>query len=274
MKIVRKDSPMKMSLNYISRLRSLIIVFLVALCLPTIAQNQHVSQNEQILPPIEEKFQEATDLVSPWRSSGCNPLAAEFREPNCYFVKTDVWRKSDVLMLYNEDGSIWYRFSIDFQSPDYFLDDKKMGFIPFATPYGNSGTPHIVLLRMVAESPHWYEVEVNEQTRATKFVLKSDPMWGTTKWSYWLYESGLLRLGGKQALRDKPNGKIIEETANFSFDKVKALKVEGDWVYVQGFLNPNRYFGWVRWRKGRNILVGSLYNNAKVPEIEINVEDK
>ena len=255
---------MKINEHSASGIFGLALLYFLALIIwsgSVLAQNSEESQGNHIYSPAEEKFQKANDLVSPWRSSGCNLIYPEFREPGCYFVRDDVWRKSDILTLYNADGTVWYRFSLTYQSPDYFLKDTKMGFIPFATPYGYSGSPQIVLLRMTSESADWYEVEVNENTRATKFVLKSDPMWATTKWSYWLYESGILRLRGKHSLLDKPNGDVIKETSGYEIDKVKLLKVEGDWAYVGEFGKVNDYHGWVRWRKGRDILVVCLYND-------------
>lgn len=231
------------------------------------AQKNVDSENYKLPLPVEEEFQTAADLVSPWRSSGCNALAdKEFREPNCYNVNVDDWRKSDVLTLYNADGTVWYRFSLTYESSNHFLKDTKLDFLPFSTPDKSSG--NIVLLRMVSESLNWYEVEVNEKTQATKFVWKNDPTWGTTKWDYWLYRSVILRVDGTQQLRDKPEGKVIEESSDMMFEKVKVMKIEGDWAYVHEFAKPKGYRGWIRWRKGREVLVGCLYNDNKVPKFE------
>ncbi len=55
--------------------------------------------------------------------------------------------------------------------------------------------PHTAILRMTGESANWYEVEVNEQTKATKYVLKNEPMmWAKITWEYWLYRVGALML--------------------------------------------------------------------------------
>lgn len=248
------------------------LLFLITLGIGIVFPQNSADLNIASIPqPAEEEFQPATDLVSPWRSSGCNLMGMEFKEPNCYHVKNDMWRISDMLTLYNQDGTVWYRFSLAPQKSDYFLKNPKPGFLPFATPF--SPEPSVVLLRMVSESPNWYEVEVNEQTRATKFVSKNDPMWGTTKWSYWLYESVILKLDGTQYLRDKPNGEVIAESANVQFDKVKFLKQNGDWAFVHEFAKPNGYHGWIRWRKGRDIMVGCLYNNNKVPETKATADN-
>jgi hypothetical protein len=253
-------------------LKSLMLLFLFAASSAIVfSQNRSDLKIDSVSPPAEEKFQASADLVSPWRSSGCNPLAdKEFRELNCYQVSDADWRKSDVLTLYNADGTIWYRFSLTYDSAIHFLKNTKSGFLPFSTPYADD---HIVLLRMVSESSNWYEVEVNEKTRATKFVSKNDAMWATTKWSYWIFESLFLKFGDTQKLLDKPDGEVIKESSDFIFDKVKVLKVEGDWAYVRNVAQPKEYYGWIRWRKGRNILVGCLYNDNKVPEAPIDFDN-
>jgi hypothetical protein len=241
----------------------------------TSAQNLNAPTNELLLPS-KEKFREATDLTTPWRSSGCR-VFPEFQEANCYQVTVKEYRSSDILTLYNEDGSVWYRFSLTFQSPEYFLRNTKKGFLPFSTDHGflPEGTmefgklfpPQIVILRMVRESQNWYEVEINEETKATKFILKSDPMWAITTWSYWLYEGVNFTIDSKKLqIRDKPKGKVIEETTNLDLEKVKFLKADGDWAYVQASKNQTIYRGWIQWRDGRNILVGNIFNHYKIPQ--------
>lgn len=126
---------------------------------------------------------------------------------------------------------------------------------------------------MVGESPHWYEVEVNEETRATKFVLKSDPMWAKTKWSYWLAKIRFFKFGDSEPpLRDKPNGEVIEESANLRFYSLKFLKADGDWAYVEGYKSKT-YRGWIRWRKGRDMLVKDSFNLFNVAKPKIQMEE-
>ena len=131
---------------------------------------------------------------------------------------------------------------------------------------------------MVGESPNWYEVEVNEKTRATKFALKNNRMWTKTTWSRWLYEGTNLQLDNKEfPLLDKPNGEIIKEASHLTFDRVKFLKADGDWAFVEGYptwhISDVSHKGWIRWRKGRDLLVGTVLNGRKVPEIKTDAEN-
>jgi hypothetical protein len=120
---------------------------------------------------------------------------------------------------------------------------------------------------MESESPDWYEIEVNEKTKETKFILKSDPVWAKRDWSYWLHKSvDLVVSKDILPLRDKPEGHVIKGTENFPNKELRFLKAEGEWAFVETRL-PSKYFqGWIRWRRGRNVLVGYLFNYYKVPE--------
>jgi hypothetical protein len=71
----------------------------------------------------------------------------------------------------------------------------------------------------------------------------------------------------REFLRDKPNGKVIEKSGDFEIDTVYFLKADGDWAYVRiGTVQPKIMKGWMRWRNGREFLVGCVFNNFKVPE--------
>lgn len=74
-------------------------------------------------------------------------------------------------------------------------------------------------------------------------------------------------------LLDKPDGKIIEESSQTSIMKVDLLKTEGDWAYVRTDINQKEYDGWIRWRKGRYILVGTVFTNQKIPDVKLDTEN-
>lgn len=253
--------------NFIAaKLRFPLSIFLLSLAFlmssSLFGQDASDGVNDAVTPSNKEKFVDATDLVIPWRSSGCHSSTL-FNESGCHVVTEVETLNSHMLTLYNPDGSIWYRFSVSPKEPDYFLAKKKKGFKPFATHVGD--WPLTVILRMTRESPNWYEVEVNEKTRATKFVSKNDPMWAKVTWNYWLHGDTEIRIDNDRTkLRDKPDGKVIEESANLEFKQLVFLKADGDWAFVEGFHSVKTYRGWIRWRKDREILVGCAFNSYKV----------
>ncbi len=258
---------------------SFLLKILDALCFAIIlqitisAQNQTITGNEELLPPSQEKFEKATDLVAPWRDTGCYHGNILYKEPNCPVIRDDEYLKADSLSLYDRNGTVWYKFSLTPSKDDYFLKNKKDLFSPFAVP-GMTINPYLprkVILRMTGESEHWYEVEINEKTRETRFVLKNDSTWAKTNWSYWLYFWTNLKIdGNKTKLLDKPDGKVIDSSSEIVFDTLRFLKSDGEWANVKGFHNNKEYIGWIRWRSDRNILVGCIFNDLKLPEMPVN----
>ena len=167
------------------------------------------------------------------------------------------------LTLYNDDGTIWYHLSLDTNKPEHFLKNKEEDFLPFSTDFGDEG----ITLRMVAESPNWYKVEVNEATQATKFILKSDPLWIKVSWNYFLASIRVLSFDGdnKPQLYDKPNGKVVEESSDIKFSDLDfRYKIEGEWAFVEGYIPPKHYSGWVRWSKGREMLFESKFFREEI----------
>ena len=255
----------------------LVSIFVAISFLPIAAQVPNASVEDRILPPSQEKFEERDQVVSPWRESDCDAMVDRFNQPDCYYNRHDKksgYDTAHILTIYDDSGLIWYRFSIAPENPDHFTKKTKTGFLPFSLTHQK--WKGLVILRMVGESPHWYKVEVNENTQATQYVLKSDPMWVKKQWSFWLYEGGTLELSESNSfLSDKPNGKVIEETIGQNLKVFYLIKVEGDWAYgwVEIPPNNNRYEGWVRWKKDRDLLVGCGLNDKKVPAIKINTEN-
>jgi len=67
--------------------------------------------------PEQEKFVETDEVVVPWRNSG-DGCDAESAHPtqNCKVLSNREYDKADTLILYNPDGTLWYRFSVSSKS--------------------------------------------------------------------------------------------------------------------------------------------------------------
>ena len=282
---------MEIRIFAVARLLSLAFILLVG-GFQVLAQDRKDSEKVRLRPPSEQEFQNATDLVVPWRSAGCH-LNFDFNEPNCYDMTGKEYQKAAILTLYNADGSLWYRFSVQPGQPDYFLRNTKMNFLPFSTDVGfikepqnyptcGVSVPSAVILRMVGESKDWYKVEVNEETRETKFVLKSDKLWTKTSWSYWLFQDRNIEVNTDiTKLYDKPDGEVIGGFAlSMGQQRFTVDKVEGDWLLGSPHkplfvptLGTKVGSSWIRWRKGRDILVGSIFTGRKIPDIKLEDDD-
>ena len=233
--------------------------FLVAIsCLQTIAQYS---------PPIEkpapdaETFTKTDELAVPWRETGC---VVESRGPDsgCHVANPKEFEEASRLSLYNSDGSLWQLFSLSPTGQNRFLKETDSSLVPFSVMRGYpiSAGP---ILRLIAISPNWYEVEVNEKTKETKFISKGDRSWAKISWDYWLRSDRRLEIDpGISQLFDKPNGNVVEGygVPSFSFQERN-----GDWARVRGWHGYESFDVWIQWKKGRDLLVGCVFNSLKVP---------
>lgn len=224
--------------------------FLLVLAVNISSQVVSSGGGDEPRSPKQEMFQKADGLVMPWRETRCT-LSYKIRCDEEFWQE---FRKRHHLSLYNDDASLWYRFSIAPGNADNFRVRPRSSFMPLA----DIGGP---ILRLVAESENWYKVEINEKNREVKYVLKADNAWARVSWDFLLEAFPKIELDPNQTrLTDKPDGEII----NASFSVVWFKESSGDWLKVMG-LGGRPVFGWIRWRRGRDLLVGCVLNDFKVP---------
>lgn len=252
------------------------LLFLAIAVVSASGQIETPSQKDAVGSPDTERFVAADGAMIPWISSdhGCR-VSSSVPTPDCRIVTMAEYLAMPVLALHNSDGSIWYQVIVNYDSPDHYLRKPKADFKPYAATELLDDLSDSLVLRLVAESPHWYQVEVNEDTRATKYILKSDKAWTKVGWAFFFSWSFSVQVDQNRVkLRDKPDGQVIKEYEDLYYDRLKFLKLDGDWMYVEGIREARiLYYGWIRWRKGREILVGSVLNNRKIPR-SADEEDK
>jgi hypothetical protein len=261
--------------------RKAVFLLLGIASLTVTVQAQAVIPNDKPPPPpSQEQFKPASDLITPWRNQLCSFKKVRDDGRRCFRATREEEKKvSSNLTIYRSNGTVWYRFGLFGGQPDYYLgQNKNDSFKPFTS---NLVSNPNVLLRLTAESDNWFKVEINEDTRETRYILKSDPLWMKTNWETWLtYWGGPIYPAREQEpLRDKPDGNVIEEFAPVAYQSYRFFKAEGDWMYVEGVnltLSQiyGKYKGWIRWREGRKILVGCYFNNYDRADQEQAVGEK
>ena len=228
----------------------------------TFAQSNSATVNE-IPSPNDEVFAKTSGLISSGRMAGTRPNGRSIDSAH---------PKTELMNIYDKDGGLWYRFSIWDDTPLSIDNNKKKEFVPF-TSFGNGiGGVHDFWLRLVAESPHWYEVEINEETRETKYILKTDQSFARTDFGDWIGpELGRNRVNidnRTTPLLDAPDGKKIDTYIPEKINEYHIWEIKGDWIrvalYEDSKVKEARTNGWVRWRDGRKILVGCLLNDWKI----------
>lgn len=223
--------------------------------------------------PHDETFKVVEGLVVSWHMLGCRHLPDDRPEHGCGKVEySSEFQRSSTFSIFDREGSIWWRASLlgndEYREAgvDYFWTKRKRGFEPFALdhPVHASG----MLLRIVGESSNWYEVEINETTRETKFVKKDDAAWSKTSWDFWLAYGRTLTISPRNEVRDRPNGNFVEPLGEYPSKEVDFVRAEDDWALVSDSKSRSagKKTGWIRWRKNRNILVGCFFNQNRLPQ--------
>ncbi len=203
------------------------------------------TQQTEILAPADEEFREVYGVITQG-SSLPGRRASEFS-------------KLDIYRIYNDDKTIWYEFSFGKESPVFFVNNKNPDFKPFV-PFSWAW----LYMRVVGESENWYKVVVNEEIEETKYILKSDRVYGYATFEYYLDKSGFITFDGeKNVLRETPNGKPAD--VKYIPGRYNIKKIEGEWMDVRG-KEESQIEGWIRWRKDGKVLVGYTLNKYEVPE--------
>ncbi len=233
------------------------------------AAAQNPATTERLNSPDKEKFTEvASGLMIPRliRQQTCGVLTPNPEPPCREIISVKEQHEYSNVSLYNSDGSIWLELNIIPDDPQYF----KVDLSSFSPVFPNSKFKidtskfyGLVVLRVVGESSDWYEVEINETTRQKKFILKNDPMWARVDWYDLFNMSVHIYIDpNSTTVLDAPNGKPIE----CRFENLKRhifSRLDGEWMLVNK--GPTGCEGWIRWRNGKRMLVGSRLTDWKIP---------
>lgn len=244
---------------------SFFLLTLFFLTINILAQNNQANENE-IPIPSSEIFKEISGLIASGRFMGTRPNGGSVASNH---------PETEIGSIYNKDGVLWYQFSIYPNSPLYYPQNTKEGFSPFNI--FKRALFDEFFFRLVAESPNWYEVEINEKTQKTKYIARNDHFFAKTTYEYWVrpgsrtVPGSYIRVDNKSVpLLNGINGEKIDDYIEGKNNTYHVVEIKGDWIQVRqndgNKSETERIRGWVRWRDGRKILVGCYFNNWKIPE--------
>ncbi len=224
--------------------KELRVTFFMCVVLLVVGFVSAQAQQTELTSPASEKFYAADGVVArDWIPGRTYAEDLQFH----------------IIRIYNADKTIWYEFSFEEKSPVYLNKIAQKELKPFE--------PFMLdrfYVRVVAESENWYEVVINEETKETKYTLKSDRslIYATFKF-YFEKSGGFIDFDEeKNPLRETPDGTPLENQ-NYS-SKFYSKKIEGEWIFVVSGVSKAK--GWIRWRKDGKILVGYTLNAHNVPE--------
>lgn len=172
-------------------------------------------------------------------------------------VLSDRDSKEDFIRFYNEDGSLWYKFTFYYEDiGGKFEENENFRAFAFHRDY------FLLALKCVGEDKSRYEVIVNEETGLKKFVKKDDPTLKFQTWEDHITKAFAVDFNrDENPLRETLEGKIkaVELPKEVTFHPVK---IEGEWLKVSWDVSKhgdNADSGWVKWKENQKILVELFY---------------
>ncbi len=242
--------------SFVSRRWTMLVVY--ATLFGTMAVSG-VGQDASFPAPEAEEFSAASGIIIPRRNLYClPPNESLYRRPDCERENpVEERRVFNLLPIYLADGEVWFAVRVVMGDSDGHYPGKVKAFKPYSEAPGN------LLMRLTAESEHWYEVEVHEDTRDTRYVSKVEGHWVRTTFPT-LFDGQLIYIGRGAKIFDAPHGKLIEEVA-FDYRSGRFRELNGDWMLL-AFPSHRPSSGWVKWQDGRQTVIGSIYNRWKIPD--------
>jgi hypothetical protein len=160
---------------------------------------------------------------------------------------------NEIARLYNSDGSVWWEFSYNKESPLFYEKIMKPEVIFF--DYKSVLTPKF---RVKTSSKNWYEVVIDDakgESGTTKFVSKTDEALGYITFVNFLKRNSFdVELDKeKNPPRETPGGEVIKDDEFDPRDGFFILEGDGDWLKISGSFS--RRIGRIRWREKRKVLI-------------------
>ena len=171
------------------------------------------------------------------------------------------YSNEDFIQIYNEDGSIWYRFTYYYDDSDGKFEYANSSFRPFAF----HPDYFLLVLKCVRKQAGRYEVIVNEETGLLKYVKADGPSLRFERWERHILKVFAIGFDQKvNPIRESPQGRVKTTlTANAPFHPVE---VRGEWLRVRwmpisgaGEYATRYASGWIRWKTDQKLLVELFY---------------
>jgi len=172
-------------------------------------------------------------------------------------VLSKSYSNKNFIHIYNEDGSLWHKFSFYYDDSAGKFEYANESFRPFAF----HPDYFLLALKCVRKDTGRYEVIVNEETGLKKYVKADDPSLKFETWEDHILKVFAVGFNRKQnPVLNAPQGRVKKvSTPDAPFHPVE---VRGEWLKIKWEAANQRTkygSGWIRWRRGERLLVELFY---------------
>lgn len=205
------------------------------------AQCQSVRTQPEIGKPSEERFERTLGIVQPdTRAVGSSD-------------------KADTVRLYDSEGELWFEYSLDEKHPKYLMASKTHKLRPLFPPAYS-------YFKLVGVSEHWFAVQTDYESSDRKYMRKDDPFLRQSKIEDLIVIAREIRVNLKtNPLYTKPGGNEVPSGLEVAGWRPVGV-ISGDWLQIEPIkpTNQPKVYGWVRWRRGNDLLISFSLLSGKV----------
>lgn len=226
-----------------------LITLVIQGCVVSNIENQPQAQTNSEPAAIKEDLPETPVAPEP-------PKDAPF---DYYNIRTSIGllhftekRVTDdkVIRLYNDDGSLWFAFSLNDEETARQTIEGNKDLQPFRADMDNS---YAFVFNCVGQDRRYYHVVVNEDTGSKKFIRKDDPHFKLGTWEQYILDCFAVDFrASDNPLREEPKGPPITVDAS-KRPTFHPEKIDGDWLRVRWSEGDDDTkeikYGWIKWKE-------------------------
>ena len=170
---------------------------------------------------------------------------------------TDKYTQQDTVKIYNEDGSLWYKFTYFYDDSDGEFEYYNKNFNPLAF----HPDYFLLALKVSQIEKNRYKVIVNENTELNKYIKKGESFLKFENWRKHVLDVYAVEFEAKEnPLRKEPNEQANRIRYN-SDNLYQPKKIKGNWLQVVWKEKQDKYSGWIKWKEDQELLIKILYLN-------------
>lgn len=165
-------------------------------------------------------------------------------------VLKDNYNKKDTVKIYNDDGSLWYKFTYYYDDSDGKFDYPNDEFRPYAFHPDN----FVLALEVIKVEISEYKIIVNKKTRLVKKVKKESFLQFLT-WDQYVLNAFSIGFNHEvnpiQKEPQKESGTIAYKQENI----YHPIKIQGEWLQIKWGSEGNWNYGWIKWKEENRLLI-------------------
>ncbi len=165
-------------------------------------------------------------------------------------VVNDKYTEKDTIKLYNDKGSLWYKFTFYYDDSDGEFDYPNKEFIPqaFNPDY------FLLALAVVEKDATGYKVIVNKVTGLEKRIKKESFLQYLTFDQYILSAFSVSFQYQQNLIHKEPieGSEIVPFIQEIHYHPVK---IQGEWLQIKWGIETDWHYGWIKWKDKNRLLV-------------------